>query len=164
MDAFQIALISATLLCSLVAGFVFAFACVIMPGLATLSDREFLLSFQAMDRVIQNNQPLFVAVWAGSALTLIISAVIGFGRVTGLDQALLLAAAGTFLLGVQLPTVTINVPLNNQVQTLDLVTMEEAQVAQARRDFEGPWNRWNQIRTVLAILTSAGLLILILRL
>lgn len=86
MDIFHIGLVSATLLCSLVAGFVFAFASVAMPGIATLGDREFLHSFQVMDRVIQNNQPLFVLVWAGSAVTLFLSAVIEFGRLAGLDR------------------------------------------------------------------------------
>ena len=164
MDTLQILLVPATLLCSLVAGFVFAFACVTMPGIGTLDDREFLHSFQVMDRVIQNNQPLFVLVWAGSAVTLFLSAVIGLGRLAGLDRVLLLAAVVVFLVGVQLPTLTINVPLNNQLQTLDLEAMSDGALAEARASFEPRWNRWNQIRTVLAVLTSALLIVLVLRL
>ena len=71
MGTFQIALILATFLCSLVAGFLFAFALVAMPGIRSLKDREFIRAFQVMDRVIQNNQPLFVLVWGeipGAAL------------------------------------------------------------------------------------------------
>ena len=56
MGVVQIALILAAFLCSLVAGFLFAFAIVIMPGIGSLNDREFLRAFQVMDRVIQNNQ------------------------------------------------------------------------------------------------------------
>lgn len=164
MDALQIGLVLATLLCSLVAGFLFAFACVAMPGIATLGDREFLHGFQVMDRVIQNNQPLFVLVWAGSAVTLLLTAVIGFGRLEGVDRALLLAAAVVYLAGVQLPTLTINVPLNNRLQTLDLTAMDDDALAEARDDFEPRWNRWNRIRTVLATLASALLIVLILRL
>ena len=164
MDTFQIALVSATLLSSLVAGFVFAFACVAMPGIATLGDREFLHSFQVMDRVIQNNQPLFVLVWAGSAVTLLLSAAMGFGRLAGLDRALLLVAVVFYVIGVQLPTLTINVPLNNRLQTLDLEALSDGALAEARADFEPRWNRWNQIRTVLAALTSALLIVLVLRL
>ncbi len=164
MDTLQIGLVSATLLCSLVAGFVFAFACVAMPGIATLDDRGFLHSFQVMDRVIQNNQPLFVLVWAGSAVTLLLSAVVGFGQLAGLDRALLLVAVVVYLVGVQLPTLTINVPLNDQLQTLDLETMRDDALAEARAHFEPRWNRWNQIRTILAVLTSALLIVLVLRL
>ena len=164
MDTFQIGLVSATLLCSLVAGFVFAFACVAMPGIATLGDREFLRSFQVMDRVIQNTQPLFILVWAGSAVILVLCAVIGFGLLAGLDRALLLVAVVVYLAGFQLPTLTINVPLNNQLQTLDLEAMNDVALAEARDGFEPRWNRWNQIRTVLATLTSALLIVLVLRL
>lgn len=164
MDTFAISLVSATLLCSLVAGFVFAFACVAMPGIGSLGDREFLRSFQVMDRVIQDNQQLFVLVWAGSAVTLVIAAVIGVGRLTGVDRALLLAAAVVYVLGVQLPTLTINVPLNDRLQTLELEAMDDAALVQARDDFESRWNRWNQIRTALATLTSALLIVLVLRL
>jgi uncharacterized membrane protein len=54
---FRIALILATSLCSLVAGFLFAFAIVVMPGIRSLNDREFIRAFQVMDGVIQNNHP-----------------------------------------------------------------------------------------------------------
>ena len=164
MDTLHIALVLSTLLCSLVAGFVFAFACVAMPGLGTLDDQGFLHGFQVMDRVIQNNQPLFMLVWAGSVVTLLVTAVIGFGQLAGLDRALLLGAVVVYLLGVQLPTATINVPLNNQLQTLDLEAMSEEALAEARTRFEPRWNRWNQIRTVLAVVVSTLLIVLALRL
>ena len=164
MDTLQIGLVSATLLCSLVAGFLFAFAVVAMPGIANLGDREFLRSFQVMDRVIQNSQPLFVLVWAGSAVALVVCAVIGFGRLAGLDRSLLLAATVVYMVGVQLPTLTINVPLNNRLQTLELEAMNDEALAMARADFEPRWNRWNRIRTLLATLTSALLIVLVSRL
>jgi uncharacterized membrane protein len=53
MDLLQIALTLATLLCSLVAGFVLAFAIVVMPGIRNLDDHDFLQAFKAIDRVIQ---------------------------------------------------------------------------------------------------------------
>jgi uncharacterized membrane protein len=37
----------------LVAGFLFAFAAVIMPGIRSLGDRAFIRAFQVIDRVIQ---------------------------------------------------------------------------------------------------------------
>lgn len=164
MDTFQIGLILTTLLCSLVAGFVFAFACVAMPGIGTLNDREFIRSFQAMDRVIQNNQPVFLLVWVGSAVALAFSVLLGVRQLEGAERMLVVAAGLVYFLGVQLPTLTVNVPLNNQLQTLDAETMDETVLAEARGDFEPRWNRWNTIRTVLAILTSTLLIILVLRL
>lgn len=164
MEPLQIALIVATLLCSLVAGFVFAFACVAMPGIGSLNDREFLHAFQVMDRVIQNNQPLFMLVWLGSAVAIVASGLLGAWQLSGVDRLLLIAAGVVYLAGVQLPTITINAPLNNQLQAADLQTMDEASLAEARSRFEARWNRWNIIRTVLATLTSALLILLVLRL
>ncbi len=164
MDLFQIGLTLAILLCSLVAGLVFTFAVVTMPGIGTLNDREFLRAFQVMDRVIQNNQPVFMLVWVGSVISLVATCLIGFRQVTGTEQMLLVAAAAVYLLGVQLPTVVVNVPLNNQVQALDVTELDEQTLAAAREDFEAPWTRWNTIRTVLACLAVAMLIVLALRL
>ena len=164
MGIFQIALILATFLCSLVAGFLFAFALVVMPGIRSLNDREFIRAFQVMDRVIQNNQPIFVLVWVGSVVALVTSAVLGIGQLDGAGRLLIIFAALTYLLGVQLPTVTINIPLNNKLQTLDVDAMNETTQKAARKDFEPRWNRWNSIRAAFASLASALLIILVFRL
>ena len=164
MGLFQPALIATTLLCSLVAGFVFAWAVVVMPGIGSLSNRDFLRAFQVMDRVIQNNQPVFGLVWMGSVIALLASAVLGFGQLDVTGRLLMMSAVLLYLLGVQLPTFTINVPLNNRVQTFEIDAMDEAAQAAGRRDFESRWNRWNRIRTVLASLVSVLLMILLLRL
>ena len=161
---FQITLILATLLCSLVAGFVFAFALVVMPGIKTLSDREFIRAFQVMDGVIQNNQPIFVLVWIGSILALVASAVLGIGQLDGVERLLAIVAVLVYLLLVQLPTFTINVPLNNKLQTLDVDDMDETSQKAARMDFEPRWIRWNSVRTTFASLVSVLLIILLLRL
>ncbi len=164
MGTFQVVLIVASFLCSLVAGFLFAFAVVVMPGIRRLSDREFIRAFQVIDGVIQNNQPLFLLVWVGSALALVAAVVLGFGA-GQLDEAqgsLMIVAALVYLLGVQLPTIAINVPLNNRLQTLDVDVVNEAAQEAARRDLEAPWNRWNSIRTVLASVATVLLMTLLL--
>ena len=164
MGIFEIALILAAFLCSLVAGFVFAFAFVVMPGIRSLDDREFIRAFQVMDRVIQNSQPGFVFVWVGSVVVLVTSAVLGFGALDGADRLLMVVAALAYLFGVQLPTFTINVPLNNTLQSLDVDAMNDAAHKAARQDFEPRWNRWNSFRTICASLASALLLVLLCRL
>ena len=164
MGIFQIVLILAAFLCSLVAGFLFAFTFVVMPGIRSLNDREFIRAFQVMDGIIQDNQPTFVLVWVGSVVALVTSAVLGFGQLDGAGRLLMIFAALAYLVGVQLPTVTINIPLNNKLQTLDLDAMNETTRKAARKDFEPRWNRWNSIRTAFASLASALLMILLFRL
>ncbi len=161
---FQIVLILATLLCSLVAGFLFAFATVVMPGIKTLSDREFIRAFQVIDGVIQNNQPLMVAVWMGSILAAVAAAVIGFGQLDGAQRLLLVSAPIVYILGVQLSTFTINVPLNNRLQRLNVDVMDAVALKAARMNFEPGWNRWNLVRTPFAGLASVLFMVLLFRL
>ena len=161
MDPFLLVLSLATLLCALVAGFLFAFAVVAMPGIGRLDDGAFLRAFQVMDRVIQNNQPLFMIVWAGSVVALIAAAVLGFGRLEGAERALLIAAVLVYLLGVQLTTAAVNIPLNNRLQTLDLVAMDAAALRAEREAFEPRWNRANIARTVISSGVAALLIVLL---
>lgn len=159
---FPIILISATLLVALVAGFLFAFAVVAMPGLKNLKDGEFIRAFQEMDGIIQRNNPLFILVWAGSVLFLIAAAVIGLGELESLQRNLLLAATVLYIIGVQAPTIMLNVPRNNVIQTVNVDTLNATALQQARLEFEVVWNRSNQFRTVMSIIVTAILLSLIL--
>ena len=164
MEIFEIPLILATFLCPLVAGFLFAFYIVVMPGIRSLNDREFIRAFQVMDRIIQNNQPIFMLVWGGSVVALLASVGLGFGQLDGADRLLIIIATLAYLLGAHLPTVIVNIPLNNKLQTLDVDGMNEAMQEAARKDFEPRWNKWNSIRTAVASLTAALLIILLFRL
>ena len=164
MELFQLIIAFATLLCALVAGFLLAFTIVVMPGIQNLSDHDFLKAFKVIDRVIQNNQPVFMFVWGGSVLVLIISAWMSFSRLEGAELALIIGATAIYLIGVQLPTAIINVPLNNQLQAQNLESHSEAELKEARQKFEPRWIRWNSIRTGVAMLASVMLIILITRL
>lgn len=160
MNIFDLTLVLATVLCSLVAGFLFCYAIVIMPGIKTLDAKMFLKTFQVTDRVIQDKQPLFIFVWLGSVVALIISAAFGFDRLEGTKLMLLIVAASAYLVGVQWLTVTVHLPLNNKLQKLDIESMNEEALNKARTEFEGPWNRSNQRRTAFACCTSILLLAL----
>ena len=164
IEIFYTALFLATFLCALVSGFLFAFAVVVMPGIRSLSDGEFIRAFQGMDRIIQNNQPIFILVWVGSVLVLIATAALSIGQLSGTDLLLLIFAILVYLLGVQLPTIIINIPLNNKIQAHDVDLLNEKARKLAREDFEPRWNRWNSIRTILSSLVAVILIILLIRL
>ncbi|MEM9283573.1 MAG: DUF1772 domain-containing protein [Verrucomicrobiota bacterium] len=144
-------LVFATLSTLLVSGLLFTFALLVMPGLGQLEDRGFLRGFQEIDGIIQRSHPIFVVVWAGSILSLLIATVMGFGQLDGIAQGLLITATALYIIGVQLPTFRGNVPLNNQLQTLELTTMSEPDLAEARRCFEPAWNRLNLVRTCICL-------------
>ena len=139
------------LLCSLVAGLLFGFAVVVMPGIANLENREFLMAFKHMDEVIQNNQPLFIMVWGGSILSVFITLILGTMNTAGMELYLLWFASALYLLGVQIPTFRFNIPLNNSLQSIEIQSLDESAVALFRTSFETPWNGWNRLRTINAV-------------
>ena len=162
IDPLHVSLLISILLSSLVAGLLFGFAVVVMPGIGKLADKEFLHAFKNMDGIIQNNQPLFILVWAGSILSTITTLILGAMDLSGGRLYLLGGASALYLLGVQLPTFQFNIPLNNMLQTYDIGAMNESEAASARADFETQWNRWNSFRTVNAVVTVSLLLLLLL--
>ena len=163
MEPLHATLFLSIIFCSLVAGLLFAFAVVVMPGIGKLSDKEYLLAFKHMDGIIQNNQPLFLLVWVGSILSVIITLILGIMNLNGGQLYLLTGGSILYLIGVQLPTFRFNIPLNNSLQNLDIEALEEPQATLSRSDFEIPWNRWNRIRTFNAIGSVVLLLLLIIR-
>ena len=60
-----------------------------------------------------SNQPLFVMVWIGSIVAVVAAAGLGFAQLQGTPRVLLISAPLLYILGVQISTFTINVPLNN---------------------------------------------------
>lgn len=160
----EAAVVTTTLLVGLVAGFLFGFAVIAMPGLGTLRDGEFLRAFQVMDRVIQENHPLFMLVWVGSVVATVATVIIGLSQLSGGDLVLLIAAAALYLAGVQVPTATINIPLNNRVQLVDTADADQGTLTDERAVFEPRWNRWNRIRTAAAVVATLLFLILLVQL
>ena len=120
-----------------------------------------LLTILNKMQIIQNNNPLFILIWGGSVLMVLIAVVLGFGQLDRGEIVLLSLAALIYLFGVQVPTGAVNVPLNNELQAVDVDAVDEATLKDARTNFESRWNQWNAIRTVFATLAS-GLLLLLL--
>jgi uncharacterized membrane protein len=162
MTLLELALIVATLLSALTAGFVFSFASVVMPGIGNLTDKEFIRAFQAIDGVIQAGHPVFGLVWIGSVFALVAAAILAVLKNDGLVPTQVVASAVVYTLGVQLPTFLINVPLNNALQMLNVDDMDELMLASERRSFENRWVRWNLIRTAFASGVSVSLMLVLL--
>ncbi|MEM8874512.1 MAG: DUF1772 domain-containing protein [Planctomycetota bacterium] len=133
-----------------------------MPGIARLPDRAFVRAFQVIDGVIQNNQPIFMAIWVGSIPLLAVTAVWGAVRLDGVPRVLLMVAAAVYILGLQLPTFLFNIRLNNALQMVDADAADDATVNKARLVFERPWNRWNNVRSVMGLIASVLLLAVLL--
>ena len=161
MDLLDISLIFSILSCSLVGGFIFTYAIVVMPGLSDLNDKDFLRAFQKTDAIIQNNQPIFMFTWIGSIVAMLTTILVSLVSV-GLSETWLIVLVGVaYLLGVQGITVAIHIPLNNHIQKVKIEELNDKTLADERLKFETKWNFFNNIRTVVAISVSLLLLILL---
>ena len=161
MDLLDISLIFSILSCSLVGGFIFTYAIVVMPGLSKLNDKDFLRAFQVTDAVIQNKQPLFMFTWIGSIVAMLTTILVSLVSV-GLPETWLILLIGVaYLLGVQGITVAIHIPLNNHIQKVKIEELNNETLANERLKFETRWNFFNYIRTSIAISVSVLMLILL---
>lgn len=152
-------LLLATFLCSLVSGFIFTYAIVVMPGLAKLNDAEFIRAFQVTDGIIQNNQKLFMLCWVGSILSVLATMGLGFLQRQGFDLYMITTICSVYLLGVQGVTIKVHLPLNNRLQELYIQDLDEGALSKERTRFESRWNYFNNIRTTIAISVTASFLI-----
>ena len=151
LEYFYVSLILSILLCGLVAGLVFGFAVVVMPGISKLSDRDFLITFKNIDGIIQDKQPAFILVWVGSIAAVILTFILGTLNLNGSILYLVWLGSFIYIFGVQLPTIRFNIPLNNAIQNLDIIKLDETELALFRTNFETPWNFWNRVRTLNVI-------------
>ena len=161
MDLLDISLVSSILSCSLVGGFIFTYAIVVMPGLSNLNDKDFLRAFQVTDTIIQNNQPLFMFTWIGSIVAMLTTILVSLVSVGLSETWLILLIGAAYFLGVQGITVAIHIPLNNHIHNVKIEELNDGTLADERLKFETKWNFFNYIRTSIAISVSVLLLILL---
>ena len=154
-------LLVSTLLCTLVTGFVFTYAIVVMPGFGKLNDREFIQAFQATDGIIQDNQPLFMLVWVGSIASVVATMVLSVVYLHGNERWVIILFGTLYIIGVQGITILVHLPLNNSLQGVKINEMDLESLQQLRSKFETRWNYFNNIRTGISCAVSVALMFLL---
>ena len=119
-----------------------------MPGIRSLEDGAFIRAFQSIDRVIQNNQPLFMLVWVGSVLAVMVATVVGVWTQRRCAPSEIVLAALVYLLGVQSPTFMVKCPAEQPASAARRCTMTETARQHARDTFEARLNGWNVVEPV----------------
>ena len=161
MDFLDISLIFSILSCSLVTGFIFTYAIVVLPGFSKLDDKEYIRAFQVTDEVIQNNQPLFMLTWIGSIIS-VLGAILASILSHDLGETWFIVLIGVvYLLGVQGITITIHLPMNNHIKDLNLDELDNQTLSKERLKLETKWNYFNNIRTGVGFFVSLSLLLIL---
>ena len=159
MDFLDISLIFSILSCSLVTGFIFTYAIVVLPGFSKLDDKEYIRAFQVTDEVIQNNQPLFMLTWIGSIIS-VLGAILASILSPDLGETWFIVLIGVvYLLGVQGITITIHLPMNNHIKDLNLDELDNQTLIKERLKLETKWNYFNNIRTGAGLFVIMSLLL-----
>ena len=156
----SIVLIITVVLTGLSAGLCFTWGNAITPGIAKLSNLQYLSAFQAMNRSIIN--PTFIVVFFGPIIIQIWSAIQASGQ-SNQQFWLIAVAAAIYFVGLILVTIFGNVPLNELLEATQLDTASTNQLKTLRTQFEARWNLYHTIRTlstlIAFILLTIGLLI-----
>ena len=161
MDFLDISLIFSILSCSLVTGFIFTYAIVVLPGFSKLEDKEYIRAFQVTDEVIQKNQPLFMLTWIGSIIS-VLGAILASILSPDLGETWFIVLIGVvYLLGVQGITITIHLPMNNHIKDLNLDELDNQTLSKERLKLETKWNYFNNIRTGVGFFVSLSLLLVL---
>ncbi len=137
------ALLVATVLVGLSAGFFYTYEASVTVGLAQVGDSAYVETFQAINDTIQN--PAFAIVFFGSIPAMVAAIALHWRQGSVAGRTLLVGALVLYLTGLVV-TVTGNVPLNTDLAEVTGSTRVE--VSAGRLAFEDDWNRLNLLRSV----------------
>jgi uncharacterized membrane protein len=157
-DALAVLLAVSTVTVGLMAGFFYAYACSVMVGLDRVDDRTFIVTMQWINATVRN--AAFAPAFFGSLVLTIAAAVVAV--VSSRSARGWIVAAAVLYAAAVLVTLTLNVPLNEQLAAAGPAD-QISDLAAVRAAFEGPWIHWNLLRTGLTIGSLTALSIALLR-
>ena len=134
----------------LVGGLFFAFSTFIMRALANLPQDKGVSAMVEINRVILRS--LFMPLFVGTTLASAALAVIGALHMGEPGSVLMLIGGVSYVVGMFLCTMVLNVPLNNE---LDRVDPAGAVAGPVWARYLERWTVWNHVRTLASLLASA---------
>lgn len=135
------------------AGLFYSWSVSVIPGIGKVSDVTYLQAMQSINRAILN--PAFFIVFFGSAVCLGLASIYEFYTNSTAFWILLISTL-TYLIGTIGVTGLGNVPLNDQLEMLNLNDLSPLQAAEFRNFYEINWNRLHLIRMTFAVVSFSG--------
>jgi uncharacterized membrane protein len=136
----------------LMAGVFFTFSSFVMKALARLSPAEGIAAMQSINVTVIN--PLFMAVFLGTATASLVVAVAGLLRWSEPGALYLLAGGVLYLAGCFVVTGAFNVPRNN---ALAAAAPGDPDAHSLWADYLSSWTAWNHVRTAASLAAAAVL-------
>lgn len=138
----------AIVLTGLSAGLFYAWQVSVIPGTSKVSDANYLFTMQSINKEILN--PAFFLIFFGSLIALVATSFLTYGTQSFWFA---LSAALVYLFGTFFVTSAGNVPLNNQLEALNLGQISLTQISEFRAMYEPKWNRLHTIRTFFSVVS-----------
>jgi uncharacterized membrane protein len=120
------------------------------PGLAKLSDAEYLTAMQSINRAILN--PAFYIAFFGAVVLLPLNTYLNSDLYSNRFW-LSLSASVVYILGLTGVTIFGNVPLNEMLDKFVILDASVEEIKEMRKTFELSWNRFHLIRTIAVIVS-----------
>ncbi len=143
------------LLNALSTGFFFAWSVSVILGTKKVGHLTYLETMQNINREILN--PVFFIVFFGSLIALVISTYLQFNNKTVF--VLVLVSTIIYLIGTFGVTAFGNVPLNNELEALNITKLNLMELKDFRTYYESAWNHFHGIRTISSMVSFILLLI-----
>ena len=143
----------AMLLFGLIAGFFYAFSVDVMRGLNTIDPLEAIHAMQGINTEVRN--PVFFVTFFMTPVIALAAAAVLHTTGSKLAAIIMICAAVLYIAGAFMPTVLINVPMNEALGAL-VVTPGDQNIADIWEDYSSRWTFWNTARMIV----SSGSLLL----
>lgn len=139
---------------AVVGGALYAFSSFVMPGIDRADPRSAIMAMQGIN--VEAPRPPFLASFVGTAVLSVACVIVGVARF-GEDGGPLLVAGGVvYLVGVIGITRAYHIPRNDALARIDPAGPEAE--ATWRRYYD-EWVRMNHVRSALAVVASALLIV-----
>ncbi|ARV09212.1 hypothetical protein BTO05_05990 [Winogradskyella sp. PC-19] len=136
-------------------GFFFAWSVSVILGTKKVGNLTYIETMQSINREILN--PVFFIVFLGSLIALAFTTCLQFNNKPVFW--LVLASTIIYLIGTFGITAFGNVPLNNELEALNITKLNLIELKDFRTYYESAWNQYHSIRTISSIVSFTLLLI-----
>lgn len=150
----EVMILLATLFTGMMAGLFFAYSCSVMPALRKTQDEIFVEVMQRVNVAILNSW--FALCFVGALLTagtaFVLYTIAGGGG--SYPQVL---AGFVLYIAVIVVTRVFNISLNNELAGVGRPG-KMSNAHRARKNFEAPWVRWNNVRMILSVASFVSMI------
>lgn len=127
-----------------ITGFFYAYASSVMFGLDAIDPRQAINAMQGINATVRNI--FFAPAFFGTPIAALATAFLFHRLGSQLAARAMALSALVYIAGAFLPTVLVNVPMNNAL-ALTAVPEAAGEAARIWAAYAGPWTGWNVLRT-----------------